>query len=197
LDELKASVKPFRISKQAVWDAWLKVKGNKGAPGADGQSIEAFEADLKGNLYKVWNRMSSGTYFPPPVMAETPKPHGGGTRVLGVPCVADRIAQTVAAARLEAVVESMFHPDSYGYRPRRGAPDAVAACRERCWERSWVIDLDIRLGGGETGPPDDQDGRSRVTGDCYARIRGSPGVRFPRAIRPNGKRDGEASAAAL
>ncbi len=86
MDELKASGKPFRISKQEVLDAWLKVKGNQGAPGVDGQSIEAFEKDLKGNLYKVWNRMSSGTYFPPPVMAvEVPKPHGGGTRVLGVP----------------------------------------------------------------------------------------------------------------
>ena len=86
MDELKASGKPFRISKQEVWDAWLKVKENQGAPGVDGQSIAAFGEDLKGNLYKVWNRMSSGTYFPPPVMAvEIPKPHGGGTRVLGVP----------------------------------------------------------------------------------------------------------------
>ena len=145
MDELRASGKPFQISKQEVWDAWLKVKGNQGAPGADGQSIEAFGKDLKGNLYKVWNRMSSGTYFPPPVKAvEIPKPHGGGTRVLGVPCVADRIAQTVAAARLEKAVEPLFHPDSYGYRPRRGALDAVAACRERCWRYSWVIDLDIR-----------------------------------------------------
>jgi RNA-directed DNA polymerase len=145
VDELKASGKPFRISEQEVWDAWLKVKGNQGAPGVDGQSIEAFEKDLKNNLYKVWNRMSSGTYFPPPVMAvEIPKPHGGGTRVLGVPTVADRIAQTVAAARLEEVVEPLFHPDSYGYRPRRGALDAVAACRKRCWEYNWVIDFDIQ-----------------------------------------------------
>ncbi len=145
MDELKASGKPFRISKQEVWDAWLKVKGNQGAPGVDGQSIEDFGKDLKSNLYRVWNRMSSGTWFPPPVKAvEIPKPHGGGTRVLGVPCVADRIAQTVAAARLEKVVEPVFHPDSYGYRPERGALDAVAACRKRCWENSWVIDLDIR-----------------------------------------------------
>jgi retron-type reverse transcriptase len=86
VDELKASGKPFRITKQEVWDAWLKVKGNQGAPGADGRSIEAFGKDLKGNLYRIWNRMSSGTYFPPPVLAvEIPKPHGGGTRVLGVP----------------------------------------------------------------------------------------------------------------
>ena len=145
MDELKASGKPFRISKQEVWDAWLKVKGNQGAPGVDGQSIEAFEADLKNNLYRIWNRMSSGTYFPPPVMAvEIPKPHGGGTRVLGVPCVADRIAQTVAAARLEEAVEPVFHPDSYGYRPGRSQMDAAGACRERCWEYNWVIDLDVR-----------------------------------------------------
>ena len=145
MDELKASGKPFRISKQEVWDAWLKVKGNQGAPGVDGQSIEAFEKDLKSNLYKVWNRMSSGTYFPPPVKAvEIPKPHGGGTRVLGVPCVADRIAQTVAAARLEEAVEPVFHPDSYGYRPGKSQLDAVAACRKRCWEYNWAIDLDVR-----------------------------------------------------
>jgi group II intron reverse transcriptase/maturase len=144
VDELKASGKPFQISKWEVWDAWLKVKGNKGAPGVDGQSIEAFETDLKDNLYKVWNRMSSGTYFPPPVRAvEIPKPHGGGTRVLGVPCVADRVAQTVAAARLEKAVDPLFHPDSYGYRPGRGALDAVTACRQRCWEYDWLIDLDV------------------------------------------------------
>jgi RNA-directed DNA polymerase len=145
VDELKADGKPFRISKVEVWDAWLKVKGNQGAPGVDGQSIEAFEKDLKNNLYKIWNRMASGTYFPPPVLAvEIPKPYGGGTRVLGVPTVADRIAQTVAAARLEKAVEPVFHRDSYGYRPGRGALDAVAACRERCWKYGWVIDLDIR-----------------------------------------------------
>jgi len=145
VDELKASGKPFQIPEQEVWDAWLKVKGNKGAPGADEVSLAEFETDLKNNLYKVWNRMSSGTYFPPPVKAVAiPKPHGGGTRVLGVPCIADRIAQTVAAARLETVVESVFHPDSYGYRPGRSALDAVAACRQRCWEYNWVIDLDIR-----------------------------------------------------
>jgi RNA-directed DNA polymerase len=145
MDELKASGKPFRIFKQEVWDAWLKVKGNKGAPGVDGQSIEAFGKDLKNNLHKIWNRMSSGTCFPPPVMAvEIPKPHGGGTRVLGVPCVADRIAQTVAAARLEKAVEPLFRPDSCGYRPGKSQLDAVAACRQRCWDCNWVIDLDVK-----------------------------------------------------
>jgi len=137
--------KPFDISKKEVWDAYLKVRANKGAPGADGCSIEEFEKDLKGNLYKIWNRMSSGSYFPPPVLAvEIPKAHGEGIRVLGVPTVADRVAQTVVAARLESRVEPMFHPDSFGYRPGRSALDAVARCRERCWSSDWVIDLDIR-----------------------------------------------------
>ena len=111
----------------------------------DGQSIEDFETDLKNNLYKIWNRMSSGTYFPPPVKAvEIPKPHGGGTRILGVPTVADRIAQTVVALALEARTESIFHDDSYGYRPRRSALDAVAQCRQRCWKKDWVLDLDVQ-----------------------------------------------------
>ena len=136
--------KPFDISKRLVWRAWKQVKANKGAAGVDGVSIEEFEADLKDNLYKIWNRMSSGTYFPPPVRAvEIPKADGG-TRVLGVPTVGDRVAQTVAALTLEPRTESIFHDDSYGYRPGRGQLDAVAKCRERCWSRSWVIDLDVR-----------------------------------------------------
>jgi len=145
VDQRKASGKPFTISKQEVWDAWLKVKGNQGAPGVDGQSLAAFETDLKNNLYRVWNRMSSGSYVPPPVKAvEIPKEHGAGTRTLGVPTVADRVAQTVVAARVEAKVEPIFHPDSYGYRPNRSALDAVRACRGRCWTFDWVIDLDIQ-----------------------------------------------------
>src|SRR4051794_30650146 len=145
MGELKVSGKPFDISKREVWEAYEKVKANKGAPGVDGCSIDEFEKDLKGNLYKIWNRMSSGSYFPPPVLAvEIPKPHGGGTKILGVPTVADRIAQTVAARRLEEKVEPIFHPDSYGYRPARSALDAVRRCRERCWRCDWVIDLDIQ-----------------------------------------------------
>jgi RNA-directed DNA polymerase len=136
--------KPFRIDKWEVWRAWEKVRSNKGAPGVDEVSLGEFAKDLEGNLYKVWNRMASGTYFPPPVMAvEIPKA-GGGTRLLGVPTVADRVAQTVAASRIEAVVEPLFHPDSFGYRPRRGALDAVARCRERCWRHGWVVEFDIR-----------------------------------------------------
>jgi RNA-directed DNA polymerase len=136
--------KPFAIPKQLVWQAWKSVKANGGAAGADGVTVEAFEKDLKNNLYKVWNRMSSGTYFPPPVRAvEIPKA-SGGTRILGVPTVGDRVAQTVAAMALEPRTEAIFHDDSYGYRPGKGALDAVGRCRERCWARDWVIDLDIR-----------------------------------------------------
>ena len=120
MGELKSPGKPFDISKRAVWEAWEKVKANKGAPGVDGESIAEFEYDLKSNLYKIWNRMSSGTYFPPPVSAvEIAKAHGTGTRILGVPCVADRIAQTVVRPGWKGG-EPVFHPDSYGYRP--GAP---------------------------------------------------------------------------
>ena len=145
MDKLKAPGKPFDISKRAVWEAWEKVKANKGAPGVDEVTVAEFESDLKNNLYKIWNRLSSGTYFPPPVRAvEIPKPHGEGTRILGVPAVGDRVAQTVVAGVIEARAEPVFHPDSYGYRPGRSALDAVAACRQRCWENDWVIDLDIR-----------------------------------------------------
>src|SRR5512135_1515880 len=145
VDGLKSSSKPFDISKVEVWEAWEKVKSNKGAPGVDDCSIEEFEKDLKGQLFKIWNRMSSGSYFPPPVRAvDIPKPHGGGTRRLGVPTVADRVAQTVVARRLEGKVEAIFHPDSYGYRPGRAPIDAVEVCRWRCWKTDWVIDLDIQ-----------------------------------------------------
>jgi len=145
MSELKSSAKPFEISKWEVWQAYEKVKANKGAPGVDGVDLAAFEEDLKNNLFKIWNRMSSGSYFPPPVRAvEIPKPHGGGTRILGVPTVGDRIAQTVVAVRLEKKVEPIFHPDSYGYRPGRSALAAVATCRARCWEYDWVIDLDVQ-----------------------------------------------------
>ena len=137
--------KPFQISKRLVWEAYKRVKRNKGAAGVDGRSIEDFEADLRNNLYVIWNRMSSGTYFPPPVRAvEIPKPHGGGTRILGVPTVADRIAQTVVALQLEPRMEQIFHEDSYGYRPGRSPLDAVERCRERCWKKDWVLDLDVQ-----------------------------------------------------
>jgi RNA-directed DNA polymerase len=144
VDELKSVSKPFEISKAEVWAAWEKVKGNKGAAGVDGVSIEAFEKDLRDNLYKIWNRMSSGTYFPPEVKAVVIPKAAGGTRILGVPSVGDRVAQTVVAAHLSERVERVFHPDSYGYRPGRSALDALESCRRRCWRYDWVVEFDIR-----------------------------------------------------
>ena len=136
--------KPFEISKQVVVTAWEKVKDKNGAPGIDGVTVEQFAQDRKNNLYKLWNRMSSGSYFPAPArMVEIPKDGGRGTRVLGVPCVVDRVAQTVAVAYLEPLVEPVFHPDSYGYRPGRSPLDAVATCRARCFTHGWVLELDI------------------------------------------------------
>ena len=143
MSEPKSQGKSYDIPKQLVWDAWLKVKRNSGAAGADGVTIEQFEANVKNNLYKLWNRMSSGSYFPGPVRAvEIPKK--GGTRVLGIPNVVDRVAQTVAVLVLEPDVEGVFHDDSYGYRPRRSPLDAVRVCRERCFKKDWVVDLDVR-----------------------------------------------------
>ena len=145
VSEPKQQDKPFDISKWVVWEAFGRVKANKGAAGVDEESIAEFEADRDRNLYKIWNRLSSGSYFPPPVKAvEIPKAGGKGVRLLGVPTVADRVAQTVVRMYLEPEVEPVFHPDSYGYRPGRSALDAVAACRQRCWRTDWVIDLDIR-----------------------------------------------------
>jgi RNA-directed DNA polymerase len=141
----KPNDKSFVIPKSMVWEAYRRVAANKGAPGVDGQALEEFEAELGDNLYKLWNRMSSGSYFPPPVRAvEIPKPHSPGVRVLGVPTVADRIAQTVAAMFLEPLVEPRFHQDSYGYRPGRSQRDALQACRQRCWKYDWAIDLDVQ-----------------------------------------------------
>ena len=138
-----AETKPFSISKKLVWEAYQRVKANRGAAGVDGQTLTAFEKDLKGNLYKIWNRMSSGSYLPPPVLlVEIPK-GDGRMRPLGVPTVGDRVAQTAAKMVLEPRVEPKFHSDSYGYRPGKSALDAVGIARQRCWRMDWVIDLDI------------------------------------------------------
>jgi RNA-directed DNA polymerase len=136
--------KPFCISKKEVWEAYKRVKENKGAAGVDDQSIEDFEKRLKRNLYKIWNRMSSGSYFPPPVKTVKIPKKNGGERKLGIPTVADRIAQQVVKARLEPEVEPLFHADSYGYRPGKSALDAVGQARKRCWRFDWVLDLDIK-----------------------------------------------------
>jgi RNA-directed DNA polymerase len=136
--------KPFAIPKREVWEAFKRVKANQGAAGVDGQSIAEFEVDLSANLYKLWNRLSSGSYFPPPVRrVDIPKPDGG-TRPLGIPTVADRIAQEVARRYLEPCLEPVFHPDSYGYRPGRSAIDAVRQARQRCWRYNWVLDIDVK-----------------------------------------------------
>jgi RNA-directed DNA polymerase len=127
-----------------VWEAFKRVKANQGAAGVDGQSIAEFEANLSGNLYKLWNRMSSGSYLPPPVRRVNIPKANGGTRPLGIPTVADRIAQEAARRYLEPILEPLFHVDSYGYRPGKSAIDAVRTARQRCWRYDWVLDLDVR-----------------------------------------------------
>lgn len=138
------NTKPFNISKRLVWEAWKRVKANGGTHGIDSVSLEVFEGNLSKNLYKVWNRMSSGSYFPPPVrQVDIPK-DGGQMRSLGIPTVGDRVAQTVVKMVLEPQIDPVFHPDSYGYRPEKSAIDAVRQARQRCWKQDWVVDLDIQ-----------------------------------------------------
>jgi RNA-directed DNA polymerase len=141
----KPAVKSFAIDKRLVYEAWEKVRANNGAPGVDAVSVAEFDREERNNLYKLWNRMSAGSYQPAPVRAvEIPKDQGAAVRVLGVPNVADRVAQTAAAMLLEVTLEPIFHPDSYGYRPGRSAHDALVKARRRCWKQDWVVDLDIR-----------------------------------------------------
>ncbi len=139
-----SEAKPFCISKRAVWEAYKKVKANQGAAGVDEQSIAGFEKRLEDNLYKIWNRMSSGSYFPPPVRTVKIPKASGGERKLGIPTVSDRIAQMVVKSKLEPAVDPLFHPNSYGYRPGKSALDAVGQARQRCWRHDWVVDLDIK-----------------------------------------------------
>ena len=135
--------KPFNIPKREVWEAFKKVKANQGAAGVDGQTIAEFEADLSNNLYKLWNRMSSGSYFPPPVRRVDLPKGDGRTRPLGIPTVGDRVAQEVVKRYLEPILEPIFHDDSYGYRPGRSAIDALQKTRQRCWRYDWVLDIDV------------------------------------------------------
>jgi RNA-directed DNA polymerase len=138
------STKPYCIAKRTVWDAYRQVKANRGAAGIDDETIAMFEQNLSKNLYKLWNRMSSGSYFPPPVkQVEIPKATGG-MRKLGIPTVSDRIAQTVVKLLIEPKLEPVFHPDSYGYRPGRSAKQAIAVTRKRCWQYDWVVEFDIK-----------------------------------------------------
>ena len=137
-------VKPFEITKRMVWNAYKLVKKRKGSAGADEQSIDDFDRDLENNLFKLWNRLASGSYFPPPVLrVEIPK-RDGGTRPLGIPTVSDRIAQMVVKLYLEPQVDPYFHKDSYGYRPGKSALDAVGMARKRCWRNNFVLDVDIK-----------------------------------------------------
>lgn len=138
------TTKPFTIDKWSVYKAYQVVKANAGSAGVDGQSLKMFEEDLKGNLYKIWNRMSSGCYFPPPVKAVAIPKKNGGERILGVPTVADRVAQMVVKQEIEPEIEAKFLPDSYGYRPGRSALDAIGVTRERCWRFDWVLEFDIK-----------------------------------------------------
>jgi RNA-directed DNA polymerase len=143
MSEPRLPGKSHDIPKRLIWAAWLKVKSNGGAAGADGVTIEQFEVRLADNLYRLWNRMTSGSYFPGPVRAvEIPKK--GGTRVLGIPNVIDRVAQSAAVLALEPNVEKVFHNDSYGYRPGRSPVDAVRVCRKRCFQKDWVVDMDVK-----------------------------------------------------
>jgi len=136
--------KPYKIPKRLVWQAYLSVKANGGSAGVDRESLEKFEGNLSNNLYKLWNRMCSGSYFPPPVKAVPILKKTGGVRILGVPTVSDRIAQTVVKQLLEPVIDPIFHANSYGYRPGRSAHDAVAMVRRRSWEYDWVIGFIIK-----------------------------------------------------
>jgi len=141
---MRATNKPFHIEKRCVYEAYLAIRSNGKAAGVDGQTLEQFEANLSGNLYKLWNRMSSGTYFPPPVRAVPIPKKSGGERILGVPTVADRVAQMVVKRAIESTLESIFLTDSYGYRPNKSALDAVGVTRKRCWNYDWVLEFDIR-----------------------------------------------------
>lgn len=139
-----AQPKSFNITKQMVREAFKRVKANKGAGGIDEQTIQEFEVDLENNLYKIWNRMASGSYFPPAVKAVPIPKKNGGVRVLGIPTVSDRIAQMVVKQAIESKIDPVFHPDSYGYRPEKSALQAVGKVRERCWRYNWVLEFDIK-----------------------------------------------------
>src|SRR5947207_13054580 len=142
--QIHTTDKPFNITKKRVYEAYKAVKSNAGSAGVDGQTIEQFDSDLRRNLYKLWNRMSSGSYFPPPVRAVSIPKKTGGQRILGVPTVADRVAQMVVKQLIEADLERIFLADSYGYRPRKSALEAVGVTRQRCWKYDWVLEFDIK-----------------------------------------------------
>ena len=142
--QIHTTDKPFNITKKQVYEAYKAVKSNAGSAGVDRQTIEQFDSDLRNNLYKLWNRMSSGSYFPPPVRAVSIPKKTGGQRILGVPTVADRVAQMVVKQLIEPDLDPIFLADSYGYRPRKSALDAIGVTRKRCWKYDWVLEFDIK-----------------------------------------------------
>ena len=146
-----SEAKPFMIQRQQVMGAYLKVKANKGGAGVDAVNMLEFDKNTKQQLYRIWNRMSSGSYMPPPVKLVEIEKKDGGIRPLGIPTIADRIAQTVVADLLGQQLDKVFHEDSYGYRPGKSGPQALAKARERCWKYNWVLDLDIRSFFGAPG----------------------------------------------
>ena len=143
-EESLVTCKSYDIPKTLVWEAWLQVKANQGAAGIDAETIERFETNFAANLYTLWNRMSSGSYFPLPVKGVPIPKKSGGVRVLGIPTVSDRIAQTAVKMWLEPRLDPLFHEDSYGYRPGKSALEAIAVTRRRCWDQDWVVEFDIR-----------------------------------------------------
>jgi group II intron reverse transcriptase/maturase len=136
--------KAFEIPKELVWESYKQVKANRGSAGCDGQTIKQFDEDRDRNLYKIWNRLSSGSYVPPPVLRQEIPKLDGTVRVLGIPTVSDRIAQGAVKLHLERELEPVFHRDSYGYRPGRSAHDALEVTRQRCWHHAWVVEVDIK-----------------------------------------------------
>jgi RNA-directed DNA polymerase len=141
---MRTTDKPFSITKRQVYEAYKAVKSNQGAAGVDEETIAQFDANLQGNLYKLWNRMSSGSYFPPPVRAVSIPKKSGGERILGVPTVGDRVAQMVVKQLIEPDLDPVFLADSYGYRPGKSALDAIGVTRERCWKYNWVLEFDVK-----------------------------------------------------
>jgi len=143
--------KGFAVSQEEISLAWLHVKAKGGMGGVDGVSLESFEQKLEKNLYKLWNRMRSGSYHPKPVLRVTIPKGNGEERELGIPTILDRVAQQVVRTRLEQTLEPIFHQDSYGYRKNRSAAAAIKSCRSRCWKYDWVLDVDIRRFFGAPG----------------------------------------------
>ena len=136
--------KSLPVSKRMVWESYLNVISKDGGAGIDGQSIEMLNADMTANLYKLWNRMSSGSYFPPAVRTVLIPKKQGGLRPLGIPTITDRIAQGVVKDYLEPKIESLFHPSSFGYRPGKNAHQALEQCHRNCMTNAWVVDVDIK-----------------------------------------------------